>query len=134
MRLAPTLPPPAIITYIGSPFGPRGPPLDGRPLGRSDGSDQRLDRRRRRIDDAQAPRGVELGARRVEQPRDDRRHLKLELRDLRNHDVRVVAVRADDDGVGLLDPGLLEELQVHAVPDQEAPGPALTESPESVLV
>ena len=50
VRFAPTLPPPAIRTYI------RRPPL--RPG--ADGADERLDRRRGRADDAQAARRVEL--------------------------------------------------------------------------
>ena len=56
------------------------------------------------------------------------------LSGLRDHDVRIVTVGRDDHGIGLLDPGLLEQLQVHPVADQEAPGPVLTESPEGVFV
>ena len=78
--------------------------------------------------------GVELRARRVEHADDDRRHLEVLLRGLRDHEVRVVAVGRDDDGVGLLDPRLAEQLEVHAVPDDEVAGPVLAESPERVLV
>ena len=44
------------------------------------------------------------------------------LRDLADHDVRVVAVGRDDDRVGVLDPGLAQQVDVHAVADEEPPG------------
>ena len=90
--------------------------------------------RRRRADDAHAPRRVELRARRIEDANDHRRHLELLLGRLGDHEVRVVAVGRDHDGVGLLDPRLAQELEVHAVPDEEPTGPLLAEPPERVLV
>ena len=80
--------------------------LGGRLLGVADGADERLDRGRRRADDAQPLRRVELRARRIEHADDHRRHLEVLLRRLGDHEVRVVAVGRDDDSVRLLDPGL----------------------------
>src|SRR5207245_148709 len=56
------------------------------------------------------------------------------LRDLADDHVRVVAVGCGDDGVGVLDAGLTKEVCVHPVPDDEGPGPVLTEPGEGVLV
>ena len=99
VRFAPTLPPPAIRTYIRRVASSAS----------RTALDERLDRGRRRADDAQAARRVELRARRVEHADDHRRHLEVLLGRLRDHEVRVVAVGRDDDGVGLLDPGLAQE-------------------------
>src|SRR5579884_1019964 len=128
IRFAPTLPPPAIRTYIDRPS--RGNLF----LGMPHRGDERLDRGGGRADDAEPLRRVELRPRRVEHAHDHGRHLELLLGDLRDHEVRVVAVRGDDDGVRLIDPDLTQERQVHAVADREAAGPALAESPEGVLV
>ena len=68
--------------------------------------------------------GVELRARRIEDAHDHRRDLELLLGRLRDHEIRVVAVGRHDDGVGLLDPGLAQELEVHPVADEETAGPA----------
>src|SRR5262249_5688836 len=95
-RLEPTLPPPAIRTYMR---------LAERALVRADGRGDGLDRARGRAHDVEPARGVEVGARRVEHADDDRRHVEELLCDLSDHDVRVVAVGGDDDGVGVLDPG-----------------------------
>ena len=100
-------------------------------LGLADGADQRLDRADVGQTIAQAARRVELGARRVEHAHDHRRHLELLLGHLGDHDVRVVAVGRDDDRVGLLDPGLAQELDVHAVTDEEAAGPVSPSRPSA---
>src|SRR4029077_7703267 len=41
---------------------------------------------------------------------------------------------SDDDGVGLLDPGLAEDVDVHPVPDDEAARPVLAEPGQRLLV
>ena len=93
----PTLPPPATRTNIRRPPRPRGV------LARAHGLGEHLDRRLRRADRAQAVRRVELGARRVEDPDDGALDAEALLGDLADDDVRVVAVRGDDHGVGVLD-------------------------------
>ena len=95
---------------------------------------ERVDRRLRRADGAHPARGVEVGARRVEHADDDAVDAEPLLGDLADDDVRVVAVRRDDDGVGLLDPGLAEQVDVHAVADEERAGPVVAEPRERVLV
>src|SRR5207253_1073640 len=56
------------------------------------------------------------------------------LRNLADHDVRVVAVGGDHDGVGLLDPGLAQDLDVHAVAEDEAAAPVVAEAGESLFL
>ena len=59
--------------------------------------------------------------------------VELLLRHLADHDVRVVAVGRDDDGVGVLDAGLAQERDVHPVADEELAGPVVAEPAERVL-
>ena len=82
---------------------------------------------------AQAALGVEVGAGRVEHADDDAADPEALLRDLADHDVRVVAVGRDDDGVGVLDPGRARSVGVHAVADDEAAGPAGAEPAQRLL-
>ena len=70
----------------------------------------------------------ELGARRVEDADDHRADVELLLRHLADHDVRVVAVGGDDDGVGVLDPRPSQQLDVHPVADVELARPVVAEA------
>ena len=45
----------------------------------------------------------------------------------------VVAVGRDDDGVGVLDAGVAQQLQVDPLADEEAAGPVVAEPSERVL-
>src|SRR5205807_7186437 len=83
---------------------------------------------------AQAARVVEVGARRIEDASDDALDVEALLGHLRDDDVRVVAVGRGDDRVGLFDAGLAEEVDVHAVADDEGARPVLAEARERVLV
>ena len=98
------------------------------------GLDQRADGPRGRTDRAQAERVVERRAAGVEHAHDDVRDAEALLGDLRDDEVRVVAVGGDDDGVGVLDPGLAQHVGVHAVPDDEAARPVLAEPLERLLL
>jgi hypothetical protein len=81
------------------------------------------DGRLRGRDDVEAPAGVEVGARRVEDPRRDDRDFVALPRDLRDDDVGVVAVGRGDERVRVGDAGLLENRCVHAVAEVELAGP-----------
>ena len=70
----------------------------------------------------------------VEHADDDVRHAEALLGDLRDDEVRVVAVGGDDDGVGVLHAGLAQHVGVHAVPHDEAARPVLAESLERLLL
>src|SRR4029078_11207135 len=83
---------PAMTTYMGS-------DLLERAL-------EHLDRVARRADGVQALLGVPLAPRRVHHAADHARHLVVLARDLRDRQVRVVAVGRGDEDVGLLDPRL----------------------------
>ena len=61
------------------------------------------------------------------------RDLELLLRHLADHDVRVVAVGRDDDGVGVLDPRPLQQLDVHPVADVELARPVVAEPHHRIL-
>ena len=65
---------------------------------------------------------------------DDAVDLEALLRDLADDDVRVVAVGGGDDGIGVLDARLAQQVGVHAVADDEAAAPVLAEPRERVLV
>ncbi len=108
--------------------------LRRRDRARPRGVHQAVDGDARRAHGVEAALRVELRARRVEHAHDDAAHVEALLRDLADDDVRVVAVGGDDDGVGVLDAGLAQEVGVHAVPDDERAGPALAEPRERVLV
>src|SRR5581483_875892 len=95
---------------------------------------ERVDRGLRRADGAQAARVVEIGARRVEHAGDDALDVEALLGHLRDDDVRVVAVGGGDDRVRVLDPRLAEQVDVHAVADDEGAWPVLAEAREGVLV
>ena len=82
--LAPTLPPPATIDVHQA--------FTRRDVAGADGVREHVDRGRGRADGAQPALGVELGAGRVEQADDDAADVEALLRDLADHDVRVVAV------------------------------------------
>ena len=60
---------------------------------------------------------VDLGAARVEDPRDHLRHVVVLERHPRRHDVRVVAAGDRDERVGLLDARLFEDVAVEPEPD-----------------
>src|SRR5262245_9748215 len=66
---------------------------------------QHLDRDAGWADRVDALLLVPLGAERVEDARDHRRHVEPALRDLGDDDVGVIAVRGGDEGVGPFDPG-----------------------------
>src|SRR5690606_21551502 len=83
-RFQPTLPAPQTITYTAASSGSYGIPQRGLL--------DEVDRVLRRADRVQALLGVPVGARRVEHAHDDARHLEAALGDLRDHEVRVVAV------------------------------------------
>src|SRR5262249_25144677 len=104
-RFDPTFPPPAMRTYIR---------LAQSPFAGAHCLGQGLDRARGRADDVEAARGVELGARMVEDADDDRGDGELLLRHLADDDVRVVAVGRDDNGVGIFDAGIPQELEIHS--------------------
>src|SRR5262245_4458989 len=63
---------------------------------------------------------VDVGAHRVVDAGDDLRHVIGLAGDPGRDDVRVVSARHRQEGVGLLDPGLLEDLAVEPEPDQRA--------------
>ena len=94
---------------------------------------QERDRRLGRADRSQAELRVELRAGGVEDPHDDAPDAVPALQDLADHEVRVVAVGRDDGRLRLGDAGLLEDVPVHAVPDDEAALPG-AEPRERVLV
>src|SRR5262249_55483969 len=93
-----------------------------------------FDRGRRRADGAQPPRGVELGASRVQDADDDAVDAKALLRDLGDYEVGVVSVGRNDDGFRLVDSSLVKHLDVHAVSDDEPSGPVLSEPSERLLL
>src|SRR5207302_778643 len=143
---APTLPPPAIRTYISGPSDggrrrrlPSGGPLclhlgHAGNLARADGLCQDFDCRLRRTDGAQTALPVEVGTSRVEDADDDAVDVEPFLRDLTDDDVRVVAVRGNDDRLRLLDAGLAQHLDLHAVTDDEPARPAVAEPRQRLLV
>src|SRR5262245_46817133 len=106
VTLAPTLPPPATITYIG------GLPLRGTArlqwtdIARPDVVGQDGDRRLGRAHRPQPPLRVEVRARRVEHAGDDAVDAEAFLDHLGDDDIRVVSVGRDHRGVGVLDPRL----------------------------
>ena len=100
----PTLPPPATSAYTVHGLDRRL----GTRLASVRATAARRDRALRRADRAQPELRVERGARRVEDADDDTVDVEAPLRDLADDDVRVVAVRGHDDGVGVLDPGLAQ--------------------------
>src|SRR5690349_557727 len=110
-RFHPTLPAPAMTTYMGS-------DLLERAL-------EHLDRVARRADGVQALLGVPLGPRGVHHAADHARHLVVLARDLRDRQVRVVAVGRGDEDVGLLDPRLAQRVDLQAVAEREAPAGVL---------
>jgi hypothetical protein len=77
--------------------------------------------------------GVKLRARRVEDSDDHGWDLEALRSELADDEVRVVAVRRNDDRVGLLDPGLTQDLHVHPMPDDIAALPVLTQPVERLL-
>src|SRR5581483_12182370 len=79
---------------------------------------ERVDRRLRRANDAQAALAVEVGPRRVEDADDDAPDVEALLGDLADEDVRVVAVGGRDDRVGVLDPRLAQHVDVDALPHE----------------
>src|SRR5262245_32029718 len=123
-RFEPTLPPPAMRMYM---------PLAEGPFGGADGVGEGGDRARRRADHVQPTGRVEVGPCRVEHPDDDGRHGELLLGHLPDDDVRVVAVGRDDDGVGVLDAGVPQQLDVHAVADEKVARPAVAETREGLF-
>ena len=64
--------------------------------------------------------GVPAGARRVGDADDDARHVEAALRELRNHEVRVVAPRRGHEHVRILDASRDETVDLERSPDREA--------------
>src|SRR5947207_1343279 len=85
------------------------------------------DRRLRRADRAQAECSVEVGPRRIEDAHDDTLVVEALHRNLRDDEVRVVSVGGDDDRVGVLDPRLAQDVDVHPMAHHEAAAPVLAE-------
>src|SRR3954465_8597275 len=98
-RVPPTLPAPAMTTYM-------------RCLHLFQGALEHLDRVARRADRVQALLRVPLRPRRVHHTADHARHLVVLARDLRDRQVRVVAVRRCDEDVGLLDARFAERVDL----------------------
>src|SRR5919198_53858 len=105
-----------------------------RHLAGADGLGEGLDRRLRGADSAQAELLVEVGARRVEHADDHALDVEALLRHLADDEVRVVAVRRHDDRVRLLDPRLAQDVDVHAVADDEAAVPVAPEPRQRLLL
>ena len=59
---------------------------------------------------------VDLGAPRIEDARDHLRHVEVLERDARRHDVGVVPARDRDEGVGLANAGLFQDVAVESQP------------------
>src|SRR5438105_9001424 len=128
----PALPPPATSAYtLRSRL--RGL-ARARHLAGAHGVRQHVDRGLRRRDGAEAERLVEVCTRRVEHADDDALDVEALLRHLGDHEIRVVAVRRDDHGVGLLDPRLAEHVHVHPVADDEAAVPVAAEPAQRLLL
>src|SRR5512133_2703174 len=96
--------------------------------------EQVVDRSLRRRDRPETELGVEVRARRVEDPDDDALVVETLHRHLRDHDVRVVAVGRDDDGVRVLDTGLAQDVDVHPVAEHEAAAPVLAEPRQGLFL
>src|SRR3954452_16245917 len=106
-RFQPTLPAPAITTYM-------------RCLHLFQGALEHLDRVARRADRVEALLRVPLRPRRVHDAADHARHLVVLAGDLRDRQVRVVAVGRGDEDVGLLDAGLAQGVDLEPVAEREA--------------
>src|SRR5262245_44983923 len=120
-RFQPTFPAPTMITYIRSliasgasfalswkesPLGSAGRRLGSARLlrgGRPDLPLEHVDRDLRRANGVDALALVPVGSQRVEDPGDDLWDVVAALRDLRDHDVRVVAVGGVDERVRAFD-------------------------------
>jgi len=61
---------------------------------------------------------IRVGADRIVDLRDDLLHPEDLLRDLRGHEIPVVALRQRDERIGLLDTGLAEDVEIGAVAEQ----------------
>ena len=132
---SPTLPAPTTITYIPSPIGAATLGVAGRcAAGRAaDLGLEHVDRDPGRADRVQPLLLVPLGPQRVEDPRDDDRHVEPALRDLGDDDVRVVAVGRGDEGVGALDPGRLQRIDLEPRADRELTARVLPRALEADL-
>ena len=91
---------------------------------------QLLDRDLRRADRLQALLGVPGRAARIEHAGDHAVDVEPPLRDLRDDQVRVVAVGGGDEDVGLLDAGLDQRVDLQRRPDREAAARLLPGAPE----
>src|SRR3954466_10662698 len=111
-RFQPTLPAPAMTTYM-------------RCLHLFQGALEHLDRVARRADRMQALLRVPLGPSRIHHAADHARHLVVLAGDLRDRQVRVVAVGGGDEHVGLLDARLAERVDLEAVAEREPPAGVL---------
>src|SRR6185503_4159540 len=123
-RFEPTLPPPAIRTYMRS-----HPPRGG-----ADRLGHDVDRPRRRAHRLQPLGQVERRAGWVEHAADDTRAAKPVLRDLGDHDVGVVTVGRDHRRVGFADPRLDQHVDVEAVADDERARPVVGQPLEGLRV
>ena len=110
VRLTPTLPAPTTIRYMAQP-----PP----PAAWRSSVLEHVDRDPGRADRPQALGAVPLGPQRIEDPGDHRLDLVTPLGDLRDHDVGVVAVGGGDEGVGLVDSGRFERIDLQCGADGE---------------
>ena len=70
----------------------------------------------------------------VEDADDHAGNVEAALGDLPDDQVRVVAVRRNDDGVRVLDAGSAKQVDVHAVADEEAALPRLAEPVQDLFV
>src|SRR3954452_12021967 len=111
-RFHPTLPAPATITYTSGPR--RGGVAECGLL-------ELLDRDRGRADRVQPLLLVPARAARVEHAHDHLLDTEAAPGDLRDDEVRVVAVGGGDEDVGVLDAGLDERVHLERGADREAP-------------
>src|SRR3954447_21950970 len=122
-RFHPTFPPPAMMTYTALP-----------PLGdRAEGRREHLDGVLRRADRVQPLLLVPGGARRVHDAHDHAVDLVVALGDLRDGEVRVVAVGRGDEDLRLLHARLDERVDLHRVTDGEAAAGLLPRGVEADL-
>src|SRR5688500_1516700 len=127
----PTFPPPVISTYTGPLLC-----LYRRPTRLAGAHDrgELVDGRLRGTDGAHALARIERGAGRVEDAYDHAAHVEALLRDLRHHEIRVVAVRGHDHRVGVLDARLAQAVEVHPVAEEERAAPPVAQAGQRLFL